>query len=261
MRSVIIIPARYGSTRFPGKPLALIAGKSLVRRVYDVAVAAGAAVGAEVVVATDDARILEHVQEFGGRAVMTPAACRNGTERALAAVEALQVTPDVVVNLQGDAPLTPPWVVAEVLRVMAADDGVQMATPAVRFTAAELEAFTASKAKGQVGGTTVTFDQRGNALYFSKSIIPFVRNAAEPVPVFRHIGLYAYRLPTLRQLVATAPTPLEEVEGLEQLRALESGIPVRVVPVDTRGRRSWPVDSPEDVAMVEAIIAEQGELV
>lgn len=257
MAVAIVIPARYGSTRLPGKPLRAVAGVSLIRRVWSLAAAVP---GVAVHVATDDERIADHVRGFGGSAILTPAACRDGTERALAAAEQLPQPPDVVVNLQGDAVLTPPWVI-EAVAAAFTGTGVAMATAATRMGAAAYQALVAAKAGGEVGGTTVTFDRQGNALYFSKAVIPFLRRAAEPLPVWRHIGLYGYRLDTLRRLVALEPGPLEQVEQLEQLRALENGIPIRVVPVDYRGRTHWAVDSEEDIRRAEAIIAAEGELV
>ncbi len=135
-----------------------------------------------------------------------------------------------------------------------------MATPATRMTPDSYERLKAAKAAGEVGGTTVTFDQDGRALYFSKSIIPFVRAGARDLPVFRHIGLYGYRPDALRRLVSLEPGPLEKAEQLEQLRALEHGIPIRVVTVDYRGRTHWGIDTEEDLRRCEALIRAEGEL-
>lgn len=256
----IIIPARYGSSRFPGKPLAPISGISMLERVYRIAAATEGA--PRVLVATDDARIVELVQGFGGEAVMTPETCRNGTERVLAAAEQLDNPPAIVMNLQGDAVLTPPWILSALAKTMGdRNNPVPMATPAVRLSGQQYRDLLASKADGQVGGTTVTFDRDHRALYFSKRVIPFIRGESEHPPVWRHIGLYAYRLEVLRQLCRLEPGPLEQVEQLEQLRALENGIAIQVVEVDYRGRTHWSVDAPEDIARVERLIAEQGELV
>ncbi|RRH99659.1 3-deoxy-manno-octulosonate cytidylyltransferase [Mesorhizobium tamadayense] len=260
----IIIPARYGSSRLLGKPLARITGRTMINRVWSLACAA---VGADVVcVATDDERIAEHVRSFGGDVVITPKECTNGTERVLTAAEMLATTPAVVVNLQGDAVLTPPWVITALVDEMRRDPTVEIATAAVRMDQRSYEALRTAKGRGEVGGTTVTFDRRGNALYFSKSIIPFMRNDGQgndtdPLPIFRHIGLYAYRYEALCRYISFASGPLERSEKLEQLRALEHGIPVRVVKVDYCGRTHWAVDSPDDLKRVEAIIAEEGDLV
>jgi len=259
MRTAVVIPARYGSTRFPGKPLADVAGRSLIRRVHELAAAAEGV--DRVVVATDDERIREHVEAFGGEAVMTPPGCRNGTERVHAAVLALEEAPDAVVNLQGDAVLTPPWVIEAVIAEMARCPDAPIVTPAARLEGRSLELLREAKAAGEVGGTTVVFDRDGNALYFSKAVIPFVRDAAGGAPTYRHIGLYGYRREALERFIALGPSPLELTEGLEQLRALENGMGVRVVEVDYRGRRHLAIDSPEDLRRVEQLLAEDGELV
>lgn len=258
-RVAVIIPARYGSSRFPGKPLAPIAGVPMLERVWRLARAVDGVT--QVAVATDDQRIAALVEGFGGAVIMTPESCRNGTERALAAIDTMDTPPDVVLNLQGDAVLTPPWILGALVDAMRADPAVPMATPAVRMTARQVADLVQSKADGQVGGTTVTFDHTHKALYFSKRVIPFIRGAHDDPPVYRHIGLYAYRTETLRRLCDLPMGPLEQVEQLEQLRALEHGIPIKVVEVDYRGRTHWSVDAPEDITMVEQLIAAEGELV
>jgi 3-deoxy-manno-octulosonate cytidylyltransferase (CMP-KDO synthetase) len=268
MRSVIVIPSRYGSTRFPGKPLAPVAGRSLLERVWRIARAVRSV--ELVVVATDDERIAAHARSFGAAAVMTPAACRNGTERAEAAVRALDFAPDAVINLQGDAVLTPPWVVQSVVDALRADGArpphasagrrADVVTPATILDEAAVNRLAASKSTGEVGGTTVTVGLDGFALYFSKAIIPYRRDRSA-APVRKHIGLYGFRRDALARIVALPPTPLELAEGLEQLRALEHGLGVRVVEVDLRGRSTIAIDAPTDVARVEAAIAAEGELV
>ena len=258
MTVIAVIPARYGSTRFPGKPLHEIAGVPMVERVRRLAAAAPSI--DRVLVATDDARILSAVEGFGGEAVMTPQGCRNGTERCFEAVKTYARPDDVIVNLQGDAPLTPPWVIDAAAAAMAADPDLAMATPAVALTEDAYAKLAAAKAVGEVGGTTVVFDLAMNALYFSKAVIPFRREDAG-VPVHKHIGLYAYRFSTLKRLVVLEPTPLERTESLEQLRALENGIPIRIVMTDYRGRTPWSVDSPRDAEIAAQIIAREGEIV
>lgn len=258
MKTVIIIPSRYGSTRLPGKPLKDLAGKSLVQRVWQVAKAVQGVDG--VFVATDDSRIEEHVKNFGGDVIMT-GECENGTERAWAAIQNLDEKPEYIINLQGDAPLTPPWVIEEVVKALHENSEVQIATPCVRFTNEQYDRFKANKNAGQVGGTTVTRAKNGDALYFSKGIIPFLRERIEPLPVFQHIGLYGYRYDALEAYLKLPPSPLEQVEKLEQLRALENNMPIRVVEVDYRGRSHWGVDSQEDADRVIQIIKSEGELV
>lgn len=259
MTTLAVIPARYGSTRFPGKPLVQIAGRAMIERVWR---HTSAADGIDrVVVATDDQRIADAVAGFGGEAVMTPDTCRNGTERALAALDALGGDAEIIINVQGDAVLTPPWVIGAVPVAMRAEPSIEMATPAVKMPPETEAKFRAAKAAGEVGGTTVVFDKAMKALYFSKTVIPFQRNPEAGTPTWQHIGLYGYRADTLRRIVSLEPSPLEQAESLEQLRALENGIPIRIVEVDYQGRSAWSVDAPSDADEVEAIIAREGELV
>jgi 3-deoxy-manno-octulosonate cytidylyltransferase (CMP-KDO synthetase) len=261
METIIVIPARYGSSRYPGKPLAPVMGRSLLERVWRIGKAVPGV--SRVLVATDDARIAEHVRSFGGESVMTSERCANGSERAYEAIQNLGVQADVVVNLQGDAVLMPPWVVGALVQEMNRDTTVQIATPAVRLTADQYKSMSAMKGAGVVSGTTVTFGKSGDALYFSKGIIPFVRSApatGEP-PIFQHIGVYAYRAEALKRYIGLPQGMFEEVEQLEQLRALENGMPIRVVQVSLQGRTMWSIDNPQDVARVEEIIRAEGELV
>ncbi len=259
MSVIAVIPARYGSTRFPGKPLHEIAGVPMVERVRRLALAAPSV--SRVIVATDDTRIVEAVKGFGGEAVMTPESCRNGTERVFEAVKGFAGRDEVILNLQGDAPLTPPWVIEAVASTMAADPALPMATPAVELSPEAYAKMAEAKAKGEVGGTTVVFARSMNALYFSKAIIPFQREKSAGTPVYKHIGLYAYRFDTLSRLVALEPTPLEKAESLEQLRALENGIPIRIVLTSYQGRTPWSVDSPRDAKIATDIVMREGELV
>jgi len=259
MRAIIVIPARFGSTRLPGKPLALIHGKSLLYRMWSIAKTVKRVEG--VYIATDDLRIQEHAEGFGAQVIMTPEQCLNGTERVFAACHGLEYLPDIVLNLQGDAVLTPPWVIQTLLDKVLEDENIGLATTAVQMTEQQYQAMQTSKRNGKVGGTTVVFDKNNNALYFSKSLIPFIRDKNDPhFPMYRHIGLYCYRYPTLKTYLNLAPTPLEKIEGLEQLRALENGIPIKIVKVDYEGRTHWAIDSQDDIDVVENIIANEGEL-
>jgi 3-deoxy-manno-octulosonate cytidylyltransferase (CMP-KDO synthetase) len=247
--AVIVIPARYDSTRFPGKPLAVIAGHSLVKRVWSIAKAVPGVTG--VFVATDDQRIAEHVAGFGGETIMTSPRCRNGSERVYEAAVGMEKTPDIVVNLQGDAVLTPPWVIESLIKAMVADKKCGMGTTAVKLSWEQCQEAFAVLDKGGRAGTMVVVDKRGRALYFSGAFIPNLRNRQMmSPPVHRHIGIYAYRFDTLAQYVA-----------LEQLRALENGIEIKVVIVDYKGRTHHSIDRPEHVPETEAIIAKEGELV
>jgi 3-deoxy-manno-octulosonate cytidylyltransferase (CMP-KDO synthetase) len=259
MSVLAVIPARYGSTRFPGKPLHKIAGQMMVERVWRIAAAADGV--DRVVVATDDTRILDAVEAAGGEAVMTDPTCRNGTERALDALKRLESDAEIIINVQGDAPLIPPWVIGGVAEALRADPSLQMATPAIALPAETEARMRQDKAQGSASGTTVVFNKAMDAMYFSKNVIPFRRKPGEGAPAYQHIGLYGYRRDALERLVALEPTPFELTESLEQLRALENGIPIRVVLTDYRGRSAWSVDAPEDADRVEAIIAREGELV
>jgi 3-deoxy-manno-octulosonate cytidylyltransferase (CMP-KDO synthetase) len=258
--NVIVIPARFGSTRLPGKPLVQIKGKSLLHRVWSIAKAIKRVDA--VYIATDDKRISDHAQSFGAEVIMTPVDCLNGTERVFAAIETLNPLPEIILNLQGDAVLTPPWAIQALLDKMVEDKSIGLATTAAQMDMEQYARMQSSKSNGRVGGTTVVFDKNKNALYFSKTMIPFLRDKTiQPLPVYRHIGLYVFRYPMLKQYLSLSPSPLEITEGLEQLRALENGIPIKVVTVDYQGRTHWAVDSQDDVTIVEKIISEEGELV
>lgn len=260
MKAVIMIPARYGSARLPGKPLAMIRGKSLLQRTWSLAKAVNRI--EQVYIATDDPRIEEHARSFGANVLMTPENCINGTVRSYVAANALHPIPDIILNLQGDAVLTPPWVIQALVDVMLDNPAIELATTATQLSLDQYQQMQHSKLNGKVGGTTVVFDKKGHALYFSKSLIPFLRDTSiTPLPIYRHIGLYIYRYQTLKKYVELPPSQLELAEGLEQLRALENGIPINVVTVDYKGRTHWAVDSQDDITMVEKIIGNEGELV
>jgi 3-deoxy-manno-octulosonate cytidylyltransferase (CMP-KDO synthetase) len=261
MGVLVVIPARYASTRYPGKPLVELTGAggrraSLVQRSWE---AARSVTGVDrVIVATDDARIAEAAAGFGAEVAMTPETCRNGTERCAAVAEALGAEWEVIVNLQGDAPLTPPWFVEALVAAMAAEPDCAVATPVLRCDAAALAGFIEDRRHGRVGGTTAVFDRAGRALYFSKEVIPFTGRtprADEPIPVFHHVGVYAYRRAPLLAYAGWPEGPLEAWEGLEQLRFMENGTAVRCVEVEARGRAFWELNNPADVARIEAILA------
>ena len=257
MRTVIVIPARYASARYPGKPLVVLRGpdgpKTLVQRSWEAARAVRGA--GRVVVATDDARIADAVRNFGGEVVMTPDTCRNGTERCAAALPALGEV-DLVVNLQGDAPLTPPGFVEALVAAMAGRGDVDMATPVLRCDATTWAHFREDRAAGRVGGTTAVFAGDGRALYFSKEVIPFVAEGQvpDPIPVFHHVGVYAYRPAALRAYAGWAEGLLERHEGLEQLRFLENGARVLCVEVEAAGRVFWELNNPVDVDRIESVL-------
>lgn len=236
---VAIIPARYQSTRLPGKPLIALAGRPLIEHVYR---RAAQVPGIQrVLVATDDARILAAVDAFGGECVMTDPSHRSGTDRLAEVARGLDC--EVVVNVQGDEPLIDPAMIAGALAPMA-DPAVMMATLRRRLASVE-ELNNPNVVK-------VVVDSRGDALYFSRAPIPWARDAANhlaPGPTFKHIGLYVYRREFLLTVAGLSPTPLEQAESLEQLRVLEHGYRIRTVEttLDSIG-----VDTPDDLARVRA---------
>jgi 3-deoxy-manno-octulosonate cytidylyltransferase (CMP-KDO synthetase) len=263
VRSLIVIPARYASSRYPGKPLVELRGatgvsKSLIRRSWEAGLAAK---GVErVVVATDDARIRAAAEAFGAEVVMTSPECRNGTERCAEAFAVLGGGFDIVVNLQGDAPLTPPWFLESLIAAMQADPGIAVATPVLRCDRAALAGFIEDRHHGRVGATTAVFGAGGHALYFSKEVIPYTGGelrADEAVPVFHHVGVYAYRPGALADYARWPVGPLERWEGLEQLRFLENGVSMACVEVEARGVQFWELNNPVDVGRIEAILRAQ----
>jgi 3-deoxy-manno-octulosonate cytidylyltransferase (CMP-KDO synthetase) len=262
MSVLIAIPARYASTRYPGKPLVSLKGpdgkKTLIRRSWEAAMAVRGV--DRVVVATDDARIAEHAQGFGADVVMTSSAAQNGTERCAEVVKQLPGF-DVVVNLQGDAPLTPAWFVEDLIAGLAGDPEADIATPVLRCDGRAVAGFLADRRAGRVGGTTAVFGAGGRGLYFSKEVIPYTgRTYAddEPTPVFHHVGVYAYRPAALAAYPGWPVGPLETLEGLEQLRFLENGRKVLCVEVAAKGRQFWELNNPSDVPVIEAMMAEMG---
>jgi len=262
MSTLIVIPARYESSRYPGKPLATLTGASgramtLIERSWRAAMAVR---GVDAVtVATDDERIAEAARAFGADVTMTAESCANGTERCVDAIGVRGEEPDIVVNLQGDAPLTPAWFVEDLIAAMA--EGGSVATPVLRCDMQTYTNFVEDRRAGRVGGTTAVFGRDMSALYFSKEVIPFLPKPpapGEPVPVFHHVGLYAYTPAALRAYAAAKPGPLETLEGLEQLRFLENGIPIRCVEVEGRGRVFWELNNPEDIPRIEAALKAEG---
>ncbi|MFO1258937.1 MAG: 3-deoxy-manno-octulosonate cytidylyltransferase [Gammaproteobacteria bacterium] len=258
-KAAIIIPARMASSRYPNKPFAKIKGHTMIERVWRIAKAVPTATA--VWIATDCLELAGFVKQFGAEVIMTPSNCATGTDRVAEACKLLPDSYDVIFSLQGDAVLTPPWVINDVLDAMLKDRNIKMATPAVLLKEKALENYIEHKKSGSSTGTTVTFDKHQNALYFSKALIPFARTVDENYTVYRHIGLYAYRPDTLNQLLELPMSQFEKIEQLEQLRALENNIPIKVVIVDYQGRTHGSVDRPEDVAIVEHIIQTEGELV
>ncbi|MGF1500282.1 MAG: 3-deoxy-manno-octulosonate cytidylyltransferase [Paracoccaceae bacterium] len=257
MTIALVIPARFASRRFPGKPLAPLRGatgleKSLLARSWEAA-SAVAGVGSRHV-ATDDPRIAEEARRIGAPVLMTSPDCANGTERCAEAVAQLPGV-EVVVNLQGDAPLTPPWFVEALIAAMA-DPAIAVATPVLRSGPEALAALRADRAAGRVGGTTAVLDCLGRALYFSKEVLPFA--GTPDTPVYHHVGVYAYRRTALTAYAGWDAGALETAEGLEQLRFLENGVAVTAVKVESRGAEFWELNNPEDVPRIEAVLQSRG---
>lgn len=236
---VAIIPARYDSTRFPGKPLAMIAGKPMLQHVWERAGRAGSV--RRVVVATDDQRIAEAVAAWGGEAVMTRREHRSGTERLAEAAARIEAA--ILINVQGDEPLMDPGAIDAAVEALRADPATSVATLCTPLRAGE-ELMDPNVVK-------VTLDFQSDALYFSRAPIPWVRDSgAISSPVhFKHLGLYVYRREALLEFPTLPPGTLERVEQLEQLRWLENGWKIRVVETDYD---AISVDVPADVARVEA---------
>jgi 3-deoxy-manno-octulosonate cytidylyltransferase (CMP-KDO synthetase) len=241
MRQVALIPARYDSSRFPGKPLALILGKPLIQWVYEQALQVPGLDG--VWVATDDGRIRECVAAFGGRALMTRADHPSGSDRLAEAAGLLDLAPeDLVINIQGDQPVFPPKLISQLVEVFSRDPEVVMATPVRR------ESDPAAAANPNV--VKVVFDRAGRALYFSRSPLPFWREGGPPY-FYRHIGIYAYLVQFLKEFVHLPPGRWEAAEKLEQLRALEHGFAIHVVETEGDTRE---VDTPADARQVEEFL-------
>ncbi len=237
MKVLCVIPARYESTRLPGKPLADIAGKPMIQHVYEQAVKAKRP--GEVVVATDSELVEAAVLKFGGKAVLTSPDHPSGTDR-IAEVALMYPDVDIIVNVQGDEPMIPPEIIDRLADAF--EDGIDMATMKVVMKEEDYNNPAAVK---------VVTDAKGYALYFSRSLIPYPRNKPEWLKIYKHVGIYAYRRSFLLKYAALAPTPLERVEGLEQLRALENGYKIKVLESDFQGIG---VDTPEDLAAVNKLM-------
>src|SRR4051812_19607375 len=263
MNTVILIPARHASTRYPGKPLVELkgatgVGKPLIHRSIEAARKVRGISG--VFVVTDDERIADACAPAKVGVIMTSPECRNGTERCAEALASLH-EPDLVINFQGDALLTPPDFVGALITRMANDPKALVATPAMRLRSDEVRALQAEEAAGRVGGTTVVTNAHGDALYFSKRLIPHLAAGAldgENSPVRLHVGVYAYRPQALERYVATPVSELEMLEGLEQLRFLSADIPVAVVDVEAPPFALRELNNPEDVAPIEEALAAAG---
>ena len=241
MKIGCVIPARFGSTRLPGKPLADIAGKPMIQRVYERVT--NAKKPEVFIVATDDQRVYDAVQSFGGTVVMTDANHPTGTDR-LAEVVQQYTDLDVIINVQGDEPMIDANLIDQLAELFESDDVLQMATVATPLLEEEYDEPSAVK---------VILNKRNDAMYFSRSLIPYPRHDFVNTPL-KHIGIYAYRRQFLLDYAKMEPTAAEQTESLEQLRALENGFAIRVITTD---KRFVGVDTPEDLARVNAIFEQE----
>ena len=244
MKFIGIIPARYASTRFPGKPLAILGGKTVIQRVYEQT----SSVLEEAYVATDDERILQAVEKFGGHAVMTRADHKSGTDRIEEAAEKIGTDADVIINIQGDEPFIQPSQIETLMRLFD-NPTTQIGTLGKRFESME--------ATLNPNSPKIVTDLQGFALYFSRSVIPYVRGQEQGewlrhYPYLKHLGLYAYRREVLREVTKLPQSPLEKAESLEQLRWLENGYRIRVglTDVETVG-----IDTPDDLRRAEKFLS------
>ena len=247
MQVVGVIPARYHSSRLDGKALAEIAGRPMIQHVWERCREAASL--DRVILATDDKRIETAARGFGAEVAMTKPTHVSGTDRIAEAVRAIEC--DVVVNIQGDEPMLDPLMIDEVVEPFLSEPGTQLVTLGQRIEN-ETE-------RGDPNVVKVVRDLRGNALYFSRSLIPYSRidPAAKSVSPLKHIGLYAYSKACLERFAALPATLLEKTERLEQLRALDNGIPIRVVVTDSRSRGIG-VDTPEDLAWARRLLEQDG---
>ena len=259
---IIIIPARYESKRFPGKPLVNLRGskgeqKMLIQRSWE---AAKKVRGVDrVLVSTDDDRIRSAAELFGADVVMTSKSCKNGTERCAEAIQNINEAYDVVVNLQGDAPLTPHWFVEDLIKELNINKQADVVTPVLRCDFDGHKLFVEDRKNGRVGGTTVVFNNKNKALYFSKEVIPYTTKGyerSEFSPVFHHVGVYAYRQNALTEYLSFPEGTLEALEGLEQLRFLENDRHIFCVEVNGKGQSFWELNNPEDIIRVESKLLE-----
>ncbi len=246
MKFIAIIPARYASTRFPGKPLAILGGKPVIQRVYEQV----SSVLAEAYVATDDERILQTVSQFGGRAVMTRTDHKSGTDRIEEAVEKIGTDADVIINIQGDEPFVQPSQLKTLCQLFD-NENTQIGTLGKPFESME--------AVMNPNSPKIVCDQRGFALYFSRSVIPYVRGQEQAVwlqhyPYLKHLGLYAYRREVLREITRLPQSPLELAESLEQLRWLENGYRIRVGLTDAE---TVGIDTPADLERAEKFLRQK----
>jgi len=264
----IVIPARYDSSRLPGKPLIKINGVEMVKRVANIAsYICHVNPKCEYIVATDDERIKVFCNNQNINSIITSKECRNGTERCWDTVQKLNASPKLIINLQGDNPLCPPWVIQDIINEWQKVEA-DVYTPTVKLNWQEYDKLEKNKKETPFSGTTVLSDKKGFALAFSKNIIPAIRKpeqAKEKLdksPITRHIGLYAYTYNTLKEYDNNEESVYEKnyIEGLEQMRFLYNGLKIKLVETNYRGRETTSgVDSEQDIVRVEEILNKYGE--
>jgi len=278
MNILIFIPARYHSTRFPGKPLALLSGQSMLQRVWKIALQAkhnclqasqqlSPTMSIDILVGTEDQRIIDHCVSHQMQAILTTDQCDSGTQRAAIALNQTKHQADYIINLQGDNALCPPWFVESIIQSCINTHTPSVITPYVKLDWAALDRLRTEKNTTPFSGTCVVMGKNQQAFWFSKNIIPAIRNEQQLrattaiSPVARHIGLYAYHQSILQDFNLYKPTEYETYEGLEQLKFLANAIPIQMVEVNYQGRTGMTgIDSPEDLQRAETLIAIEGEL-
>lgn len=262
MNIAIAIPARWGSTRFPGKPLAKIGGKTMLSRVVEIAAETAETFNAidyinvSIFVTTEDERIGVHCKELGVPCFITSDECKTGSDRVLAALRQMDEWPDFVINLQGDAPFTPPGVLSALIQAFMDDEKLNVVTPVHRLSWDDLDALREAKKTTPFSGSTAVIDKGGKAVWFSKNIIPAIRKedrAQALSPVYQHIGVYGFRTDVLEKFCALPQGRYEQLEGLEQLRLLENGISIQTVQVEGNHLQSG-IDTPEDLVRAEEML-------
>ena len=265
MNTLIVIPSRYASTRFPQKPLHQIAGQTLLTRVASVArICCERSTNVSFVVATDHPAIEAHAQELGVPVVMTDPDLASGTDRALSAAKLAAPEAEFIVNLQGDAPFTPPDYISAIIEA-GRTTALDAVTPIVQMSWDDLDELRDRKRETPFSGTTCIVNGKDEALWFSKNILPAMRKedrlraAGDMSPVWRHIGLYGYKRTALETFVGLSEGHYESLEGLEQLRFLENGLRIQAVKVPASPSAMWGIDTPQDAEHAETLIARHGE--
>lgn len=264
MKTLIVIPARFGSTRFPGKPLHKIGGRTMVERVANIAKRTASGADVKYTVATDHQDILEYCRALEIPVLLTSKDLKNGSERALEAAHRSGENPDFVVNLQGDVPFSEPSHIQALIGAASTQPG-DVFTPVISLSWEKLDDLRLQKLEHPFSGTTCVRAADGMALWFSKQILPAIRDEQKMretdrmSPVFRHVGLYGYKLAALERFCGTEAGHYEQLEGLEQLRFLENRMTIRAIIVDAPRISMSGIDSPEDAAKAEEMIKKYGD--